>query len=266
VFTPPSKMPSINYVCLLAPMLTQPLVLLGAGIPQQHINEIHGAWFDPSNPVVPMEGSLRDDLCNWLMREEKLADLCLALGTSLCGMNADRMVTTPARKAARPGSSCLGSVIVSVQQTVHDSTCSLRIFAKLDNVMELLMTEMGLVATEVPKPCESPYFAVQLLRSLPYDPADGSQCGGDVTTTLDISPGARIKLTAGPGAGYEGQVIGRDAEGNLTVDFPCTREGHPDQGKVLWRYSLGWWMLQAAAEGRLRSLPFVNTEPQKSSS
>ena len=25
---------------------------------QEHVNEIHGAWFDPSNPVVPW---LRDD-------------------------------------------------------------------------------------------------------------------------------------------------------------------------------------------------------------
>lgn len=25
-----------------------------AGFPQEALNEIHGAWFDPSNPVVPM--------------------------------------------------------------------------------------------------------------------------------------------------------------------------------------------------------------------
>jgi hypothetical protein len=36
-----------------------------AGFPQARINEIHGAWYDPSNPVVPMSGSLRTDLYEW---------------------------------------------------------------------------------------------------------------------------------------------------------------------------------------------------------
>merc|ERR1712168_666532 len=37
-----------------------------AGFPQEAINEIHGSWYDPSNPVVPMDGHLRRDLVNWL--------------------------------------------------------------------------------------------------------------------------------------------------------------------------------------------------------
>ena len=37
-----------------------------AKFPQEALNEIHGAWFDPSNPVVPMSGSLRGDLFEWL--------------------------------------------------------------------------------------------------------------------------------------------------------------------------------------------------------
>ena len=36
-----------------------------AGFPQEKINEIHGAWFDPSNPVVKFSGSLRTDLFTW---------------------------------------------------------------------------------------------------------------------------------------------------------------------------------------------------------
>src|SRR4051812_28671491 len=32
-----------------------------AGFPQEKVNEIHGAWFDPSNPVVQFSGSLRTD-------------------------------------------------------------------------------------------------------------------------------------------------------------------------------------------------------------
>merc|ERR1719502_999677 len=33
-----------------------------AGFAQEHLIEIHGGWFDPSNPVVPMDGALRTDL------------------------------------------------------------------------------------------------------------------------------------------------------------------------------------------------------------
>lgn len=72
-----------------------------AGFPQEAINEIHGAWFDPSNPVVPMSGTLRGDLMEWLLQEEQDADLVLAMGTSLCGMNADRMVKTPGKRDHR---------------------------------------------------------------------------------------------------------------------------------------------------------------------
>ena len=46
-----------------------------AGFPQEKINEIHGAWYDPSNPVVQFGGNLRTDLFNWmtdLVRIKKL--------------------------------------------------------------------------------------------------------------------------------------------------------------------------------------------------
>lgn len=39
-----------------------------AGFPQEKINEVHGAWFDPSNPVVFMDGTLRGDLVDWMFR------------------------------------------------------------------------------------------------------------------------------------------------------------------------------------------------------
>ena len=60
-----------------------------AGYPQTKINEIHGAWFDPSNPVVPMKGSLRSDLMDWLLEWEERSDLgtssiALLLSLSLC--------------------------------------------------------------------------------------------------------------------------------------------------------------------------------------
>ena len=44
------------------------------------MNEIHGAWFDPSNPVVQFDGSLRGDLFADLLLWEEKTDLCIALG------------------------------------------------------------------------------------------------------------------------------------------------------------------------------------------
>ena len=46
-----------------------------AGMPQWRINEVHGAWYDPSNPVVPMDGTLRPDLLEDLLDWEEKADL-----------------------------------------------------------------------------------------------------------------------------------------------------------------------------------------------
>jgi hypothetical protein len=58
-----------------------------AGLPQEALNEIHGSWYDPSNPVVPMSGNLRSDLFSQMLEWENIADLTLSLGTSMCGMN-----------------------------------------------------------------------------------------------------------------------------------------------------------------------------------
>lgn len=43
-----------------------------SGFPQEKINEIHGAWFDPSNPVVQFGGHLRGDLFDWMAEAEKV--------------------------------------------------------------------------------------------------------------------------------------------------------------------------------------------------
>merc|ERR1712070_395772 len=143
-----------------------------AGMPQHLLNEIHGAWFDPSNPVVAMSGNLREDLFSDLLECERQADLVLALGSSLCGMNADRLVSTCALRARKnralkeaaagtqkkaagvslksfseeqvSGLTSFGSIIVSLQRTVHDHNSSLRIFGLIDEVMEMLAEEMDL--------------------------------------------------------------------------------------------------------------------------
>ena len=43
-----------------------------AGWPQEDIIEIHGSWYDPSNPVVCYDGNLRDDLFKKVKKISKL--------------------------------------------------------------------------------------------------------------------------------------------------------------------------------------------------
>jgi|MDSY01.1.fsa_nt_gb NAD-dependent SIR2 family protein deacetylase len=113
-----------------------------AGFPQEKLNEIHGAWFDPSNPVVPMSGSLRTDLFNDLLEWEKKCDLVLSMGTSMCGMNADRVFTTCSTKALKQNPGAIGGVIINLQCTQFDHLSALRIFAPIDLVMKMLLEEL----------------------------------------------------------------------------------------------------------------------------
>merc|ERR1712139_37407 len=56
-----------------------------AGFPQHALNEIHGSLHDPGNPVIEINGWLREDLSDWLHQWSNKSDLCLALGCSLSG-------------------------------------------------------------------------------------------------------------------------------------------------------------------------------------
>jgi len=116
------------------------------------MNEIHGAWFDPSNPVVPFSGSLRSDLFQEMLQAEKQTDLCLCLGTSLAGMNADRMAKTPAEKSLKNPKETLGTVIINLQETNLDHQSAVRVWAKLDDAMDLLARELQLTLSWEPFP------------------------------------------------------------------------------------------------------------------
>eukprot|EP01052_Picozoa_sp_SAG31_P034296 SAG31_NODE_3989_length_3681_cov_6.728042_2_plen_321_part_00 len=106
-----------------------------AGVGQEAINEIHGSWYDPSNPVVKYSGTLKSD-CYPNMRQgadsadlgkggyflvfvqlsekhgtlierytaliEKVSVLIvLVIGTTLGGLNADQVATKPAARSRR---------------------------------------------------------------------------------------------------------------------------------------------------------------------
>lgn len=222
-----------------------------AGFPQQHINEIHGAWYDPSNPVVPMSGTLRGDLIEWMLEWEEKADLCLALGSSMVGMNSDRMATTPAQKAKH--GKAIGTVIVALQQTQYDAASSLRIFAPIDQVMELLSKEMGFkVAQSLETPTTAKQHQADVYTDLPYS-ADGKLSKGS-KLTLDLRPGSRVRI-------INQQDWDKESWGDIGVVLEpqdsLTEECHYAirLGKNGVVRVLGKWWLDAAAEGLVPSLP-----------
>jgi hypothetical protein len=106
-----------------------------------------------------MKGALRPDLARWMMDWTGRTDFALAMGTSLSGMRADGLVTSVARRflaglkpdatAADKAAAGCGAVIVNLQRTRLDSVASLRIFAKTDEVMALLLQKLGIPATAV---------------------------------------------------------------------------------------------------------------------
>jgi NAD-dependent SIR2 family protein deacetylase len=217
-----------------------------ASFPQEKINEIHGAWFDPSNPVVPFSGNLRSDLFNWMLRLEQEVDLCLCLGTSLSGMNADRMARTPAEKALVSQSRSLGTVIVNLQKTPLDDASSIRVWSKLDEFFKALSTELGIAVDpkkQQLKPITGTVFVV------PYN-AKG-QLDPTCRMTLDLSPGAAVRIAPkeAPNFGAVGKVRHRDRHGHWVVEVDKVR-------------TLGSWYVTDALEGKLEQLPLVNDKPK----
>ncbi len=127
-----------------------------------------------SNPVVQFSGSLRTDLFNWMAEWEERADLCLCLGTSLSGMNADRMANTPAKKSKK--GNALGTVIINLQQTPLDKKCAIRIWAKLDDAFKLLTQKLNITVTPI-----IPSIPSGDVYMVPYD-AKGKKVRGESFT------------------------------------------------------------------------------------
>lgn len=236
-----------------------------AGFPQHALNEIHGSLHDPANPIVPYEGTLRDDLFDWMHEWEFRNDLCLSLGTSLSGFNVDSVVETAAERARHGRSQ--GLVIVNLQQTPYDAECSLRIFAPIDAVMELLALELGIgdrvrPMDHVHRPdlAENSEVAEDVFR-VPFD-ADGNPTKTKTKTIWDLRVGRRLRLTGGPYAGDVGRIIGKNDAGHYRIRFEDSI--HPifkarRRPFSLW---LGNWWLEEATKGYGicpgGKIPFVN--------
>mmetsp|Transcript_5247 Transcript_5247/g.8655 ORF Transcript_5247/g.8655 Transcript_5247/m.8655 type:complete len:527 (+) Transcript_5247:280-1860(+) len=243
-----------------------------AGLPQHCLNEIHGAWYDPSNPVVAMNGNLREDLFADLLAWEQRADLTLALGTSMCGMNSDRVFTTVANKGRQAStkkqySKSLGGVIINMQQTQFDHLACLRIYADLDVAMGMLLEEMSMAdqKAKIDATMSSRNISDHFLQAdtqtgstdttdvlrVPYDDS-GKRSSSQ--SLLDVRVGSTLRLTGGPYEGDEGEVLGRNREGHLRVQFRhlVGRTRRP------FETVLGSWWLQAAVRGEVAQMPIVS--------
>mmetsp|Transcript_14948 Transcript_14948/g.20882 ORF Transcript_14948/g.20882 Transcript_14948/m.20882 type:complete len:317 (+) Transcript_14948:272-1222(+) len=235
-----------------------------AGFPQCKINEIHGSWFDVSNPVVPMSGSLRSDLCSWMEEEEERADLVFAMGTSLSGMHADEVVSASAKRYLEKGIG-FGSVIVGFQKTKMDKLASIRIFSKIDDVMKMLVEELMIdvpttkYSLSIPEGAQTDQPHV---FKVPYSSKTGKK--SKETTTWDLRVGSKIMLTAGPGKGFVGKVTRTPADpfDHYSVRLPCTREGK-GLGDKKKSYTLGSWWIESCCRGEVPRLPIVNVTKKK---
>jgi NAD-dependent SIR2 family protein deacetylase len=251
-----------------------------AGVAQEKINEIHGSWYDPANPVVKYHGDLHDRFEPWMVDDSETADLVLVLGTSLGGLYADQVATDTAERSRAAGvDAALGSVMINLQQTTEDGKMSLRLFGTSDDMLALLMDELGYGA--------KPNFPAPVFRSenrllVPYDKngrlVPGAADGRAPKMWLDLSPGANVRITPGHNIQGAKQPAFLHIGGKKARKFKGeTREPGPGRGTVTARddaaycyrlriegaeMRLGLWWLDAAARGAVDAIPIVNAKPE----
>jgi len=250
------------------------------GFPQERINEIHGSWYDPSNPVVLYSGNLHDRAYPWMKEDADTADLVLVLGTSLGGLNADQVATKTAKRSLifdTDGSlRSLGTVCINLQQTEQDGKMTLRLFGKSDDVLAVLLRELGF---------QKPNFSVAKWETtsrvlVPYD-ADGFRLpegSRKKKMWLDLRNGQSVRITPGHniqgsqqpvfmhiGATKPVKFNGVTTQPGVGVGTVAKRE--EDTASFVLRIEgatmcLGIWWLEAAQRGGVAQLPVVNVKPE----
>jgi hypothetical protein len=171
-----------------------------AGFPQEKINEVHGSWYDPSNPVVKYGGTLRGEECQWMRDAALTADLVIVLGTSLGGLNADQVATEAANRSL--GGRSLGTVCINLQQTPGDGNMSLRIFGTSDKVLnqvcknlrEDLVRNLGLEEGQELS-LTAPSWTSDVRALVPYNASGHLVEEGEPWMWLDLSSGKEVRIT-----------------------------------------------------------------------
>lgn len=248
-----------------------------AGCPQHALNEIHGSLHDPSNPIIPIEGELRDDLHKSMESWKAKSDLCLAVGTSLSGFTADDVVVQAADKQEQ--GSGQGLVIMNLQQTPYDHRAALRIYAKCDDIMKMLIEELALEVLPMDSIRAGNAAEGSMLEpdvySIPFG-LDGWP--SEEKCVWDLRNRRRIRLTGGPFEGDHGTIVGKDEDGHYKVHFKdCVHpqfRGKGEAGAGSNRFKcapftmrLGVWIVDDATNGfgivPGGPIPFVNVRDSR---
>lgn len=228
-----------------------------SGFPQEKINEIHGAWFDPSNPVVKFGGNLRNDLFEWMSQVEDKIDLCLSLGTSMSGMTADKVASIPAQKSRRKPRTALGTIIINLQKTPLDSQSLIRIWAKIDDVFKLVAKELEL--GEI-KALRAPIYQGDVYE-VPYN--DQGLLDHTVRMIWDLREGADVFIAYPKASNYgvKGKVDKKRGE-HYSIYF--VEEIVIGQGTIKENVLrlLGNWWVESAINGTVPYLPVININPK----
>jgi len=237
-----------------------------AGYRQEDINEIHGSWYDPSNPVVKYSGSLRHDLCEDMGMQAETADLVVVCGTPLTGLNADQCVENAADRSLR--GMALGSVIISPQRTPQDGACTLRLFATADEVFSALAKELGLGARALGKQrgvgCSADRFCQETKILVPYD--RHGNLSSTVMTYWDLSPGQKLMLSQNNNVKGAKQEKDKAINPKETVGLVANIEKKTCCVTIMFngvQKKLGLWWLDAAQRGGLKNLPVVNVNAKE---
>ena len=199
--------------------------------------------------MVQFNQTLRSDLFERLLETEQTTDLTICVGTSLSGMNADRVVKTPAKKFAKKGEG-FGSVIINLQRTPLDSIASLRIWADIDTVFCMLAEELSLPVEPIPLP------NAVLTTLCPYD-ADGIRDDSGRLMLLDVRP-LREVVSGQPGDNNfrhrKGATTDFDKQENVLMELKAP-------GKLTRVACLGSWWMNLARDGAVKCLPVRNVDP-----
>jgi len=254
-----------------------------AGVGQEAINEIHGSWYDPSNPVVKYSGTLKGDCYPDMRAAADSADLVLVIGTTLGGLNADQVATKTALRSCNgrewdgtKQGGALGTVIINLQQTEQDGKATLRLFGKADDVLRRLLPEVGIDGGKLGNPARMPWLSPPKmpLLDIPYD-KNGRRFtkAGNGGGSLDLQVGAKIRLSddhnvqgaqqpaymhigASPGSkAKNGRMAG--AGFGVVKRFCKVRSAYVLEIEGV-QMLLGVWWAHAAASGAVRQLPVVN--------
>lgn len=270
-----------------------------AGFPQELLNEVHGSWFNPSNPVVKYSGNLHTPCYETMLEDASTADLVIVLGTSLGGLNADQVATRAAdRSLVGKGSKSLGSVCINLQQTPQDGKMTLRLFGKSDEYLTLLLKELGLNIRPMIRNKVIRHWPSESRVLVPYDEngkllrswkdtnnnsdeketdgaseddrsSDRSKDGSrdkskdELWMWLDLNPDSKIKLVSGHNCVGSGQPqfkhITHGRGRVMNRKEECCAFQLQIQGATM---KLGFWWLDSAMCGALEELPVVNLKPQ----